>query len=148
MRLVIGLVVVVVFGLAIAGVGTGGPPPYHQPAGAKVPAPTGARLAASKRRIEQGSALVRKGRDAFADEGCDACHSIAATGAKGRLGPRLDVLYDPERAIEGDITQPRAEIVPGFQGNLMPADYAKRLEPEEIRALAAFIKAASGAPPR
>jgi len=39
-------------------------------------------------------AVTARGRALFEDEGCDRCHAIAATGAEGMLGPRLDVIDD------------------------------------------------------
>lgn len=75
-----------------------------------------------------------------------ARHAIAATGAKGRLAPPLDTLTDdPRSAIVEDITEPRKDIVAGYPGDLMPTDYTQRMESKEIVAVAAFIKAASGA---
>ncbi|MGI8660974.1 MAG: c-type cytochrome [Thermoleophilaceae bacterium] len=137
MRLVLAAVVVVVMGLAIAGVGMGDPP-------GKETAPIGRALAASKMRIAQGGRKVRRGRKAFEAEGCDACHSVAAIGAGGRLGPRMDRQTDPAANIVENIEHPRVDIRPGFPAKLMPTDFVQRMGKKEIRRVAAFVKAASG----
>jgi mono/diheme cytochrome c family protein len=56
---------------------------------------------------------VRRGRELFADQGCDRCHSIAAIGAGGKLGPRLDTLdADLDDNLES-IAEPRHDIADG-----------------------------------
>ena len=135
-RALLAVVVVVVLGAAIAGIGTG-----HAPKGD--PAPTGSALAASKHAIATGDAQVQEGRHEFADEHCATCHAIAATGADGKLGPRMDTQDDPAKVIVGNIVHPRSDIAEGYEAHLMPTDYAKRMTPAQIRAVAAFVKAAS-----
>ena len=57
---------------------------------------------------------MQEGKREFEARGCDACHAIAATGANGRLGPRLDTLADDKVAdIVESITEPRKDIAPG-----------------------------------
>jgi mono/diheme cytochrome c family protein len=141
MKAVRGLLVLVaaVVVVAVLGVGMGDAPKSPDAA------PTGAALAASKQRVAAGGAMVQKGKEEFDHQGCDACHAIAATGAKGKLGPRLDTLAGD--SVEDDIKniiRPRADIVQGYQPNLMPTDYAKRMGADDVRAVAAFLKAASG----
>lgn len=88
---------------------------------------------------------MQEGKREFEAQGCDACHAIAATGANGRLGPRLDTLADDKVAdIVESITEPRKDIAPGYEADLMPVDYAKRMDAGEIKAIATYIKAASG----
>lgn len=127
---------IVVLLVAIAGAGMGHAPKND-------PAPSGPQLAASKRAIAAGGADVQRGRDLFEAQHCDSCHAIAATGADGRLGPRMDAQDDPLRDIAGNITDPRADIKPGFEGKLMPTDYASRMTAAQIKDVAAFVKAAS-----
>ena len=69
-----------------------------------------------------------RGRALFEDEGCDRCHSIAATGADGKLGPRLDAIDDDADDIAEAIVEPREDIVDGFPEQLMPDDFGERLE--------------------
>jgi mono/diheme cytochrome c family protein len=136
-RIVLAAVVVVVMGVAIAGVGMGDAPKGD-------PAPTGAQVAASKLRIAHAGSTVAEGRREFETEGCEACHAMAADGRKGVLGPRLDTDTDPAKEIRSAITDPRADIVKGYEPNLMPTDYSKTMTPAELDAVVAYIKATSG----
>lgn len=136
-RTALAALVVVAFGLAIAGVGMGSAP-------AGDPAPKSAQVAAAKKAIA-ADATAAEGAKEFESEGCDACHAIAATGAKGKLGPRLDTDSDPVRQTAGNITDPRTDIAEGYEGKLMPTDYASRMSAEEIKAVATFIHTASTA---
>jgi cytochrome c peroxidase len=70
-------------GCALAGIGMGDATAEGEPP------PSAAQVAATQ-RIAAGAAAVHRGQALFADQGCDRCHSIAAIGANGKLGPRLD----------------------------------------------------------
>ena len=107
-------------------------------------APSPAAVTASKQRIAAGGAATARGRALFEDEGCDRCHSIAATGAEGKLGPRLDMIDDDADDIAEAIVKPREEIVDGFPEKLMPDDFGRRLNDAEVADLAAFVAAAAG----
>lgn len=135
MRLLLAALVVLVMGGAITGLGMGQAPAEREPA------PSPAQVAAAAERIVP----FARGRRLFAAEGCDRCHSIAAVGADGKLGPRLDTLDDDAEDIAESIADPRDDIEDGYPAELMPADYARRMDDTEIRALAAFVAAASGA---
>ncbi|HUR86018.1 MAG TPA: cytochrome c [Solirubrobacteraceae bacterium] len=138
MRAVAGLVVVAIMGCAIAGIGMGESPAEREAA------PTAARVAAAEQRITAGGATIARGRAVFEDAGCDRCHSIAATGAEGKLGPRLDTIdEDLDHNLES-IADPRDDIADGYPEKLMPADFADRLGDADLRAVAAFVTAASG----
>jgi mono/diheme cytochrome c family protein len=138
LRALLAVAVVVAIGGAVLGIGIGEAPAE------RVPAPSNADVAASAQRIAAGGAAVQRGRELFADEGCDRCHAIAATGAGGALGPRLDTLdKDFDDNLES-ITEPRAHIADGFPAKLMPTDYAELLGDADVRALAAFVTAAGG----
>ena len=80
----------------------------------------------------------------FEDEGCESCHSIAATGAEGKLGPRLDAIDDDADDVAEAIVEPREDIVDGFPEKLMPDDYGQELSDREVADLAAFVAAAAG----
>jgi mono/diheme cytochrome c family protein len=138
LRGLLALAVVVAMGCALLGIGMGESPAE------RVPAPSDAEVAASKQRIAAGGPAVQHGRELFADEGCDRCHAIAATGAEGALGPRLDTLDKDFDDNFESITEPRDDIADGFPENLMPTDFASRLGDADVRALAAFVTAASG----
>lgn len=140
LRVALAAVVVVVMGIAIVGIGMGDAPKSDDAA------PTGAKLVASKTRIAAGDAQVKEGRTEFKSEGCSSCHAIAADGYKGVLGPRLDADTDPAKEIRTAITDPRADIVKGYEANakLMPINYGTKMSPDELDAVVAYIKAASG----
>lgn len=138
MRIVLAALTLIVMGCAIAGIGMGQAPAEERPA------PSPGAVAAAEQRIAAGGATVARGRALFADEGCDACHSIAAVGAEGKLGPRLDTLDDDADDIVEGITEPREDTADGFPENLMPTDYARRMGGADVQALAAFVAAASG----
>lgn len=126
--------VVAVMACAILGIGMGDAPADREPAPA----------AASRAAIAAGGAEARRGRDLFEAEGCDRCHAVAAIGADGKLGPRLDTLdEDLEDNLES-IAEPREDIADGYSASLMPDDFDERLSDAELRALAAFVTTASG----
>lgn len=129
---------VLVMGCAIAGIGIGEAPAERQAA------PAADAVAAAKLRITAGGAATARGRALFEDEGCDNCHSIAAIGADGKLGPRLDTIDDDAEDIAEAIVAPREDIVDGFPEKLMPGDYRQRLSDRQIADLAAFVAAAAG----
>jgi mono/diheme cytochrome c family protein len=137
-RTALALVVVVALGCAIAGIGMG------ESLAERAPAPSKAGVGASKQRIAAGAASVRRGRALFTGEGCDRCHSIAAIGAEGKLGPRLDTVNAKLEDNLESIVEPRHDIIEGYPAKLMPTDFAARLGDAEVQALAAFVTAASG----
>jgi cytochrome c551/c552 len=123
---------------AILGIGMG------EALAERAPAPSAAQAAAARERIAAGGAEARRGRALFADEGCDRCHSIAAIGADGKLGPRLDTLDEDLDDNLESIAEPREDIADGYPEKLMPDDFEARLDDGELRALAALLTAASG----
>jgi mono/diheme cytochrome c family protein len=130
------ILVVVVMGCAIAGVGMG-----ESPAERERP-PSAAQAAAAKQRIARGDAGVRRGKALFIEEGCDRCHALAAIGASGALGPRLDMLDEDLDDNLQSIAEPREDTADGYPEKLMP-DFGKLLDDADIQALAAFVTTAS-----
>lgn len=137
-RIALAAVVVIVMGVAILGIGMGDAPKSEEPA------PTGAALKASASRIAAGGKQVQEGRKEFESEGCASCHAIAADGRKGVLGPRMDTYTDPAADVLKNITMPRSDIAQGYEANLMPTNYAKKMSKAELSAVVAYIQAASG----
>jgi mono/diheme cytochrome c family protein len=136
-RAAFAVIVLVVMGCAILGIGMGSAPAERERA------PSAAAVAAARERISAGGATVRRGRELFTDEGCDRCHSIAAIGAEGKLGPRLDALDEDLDDNLESIADPRDDVADGYPEKLMP-DFGEILDDPDIRALAAFVTAASG----
>jgi cytochrome c oxidase subunit 2 len=109
---------------------------------AKAPAPGGGPSGASS-----ATAL---GKQAFDQNGCGACHKLAAAGSSGSVGPDLDnVLQDAAKYAKGkapaayvreSIVSPNAFVVPGFPKGTMPETFAK-LPPQQIDALVQFLTA-------
>jgi mono/diheme cytochrome c family protein len=73
------------------------------------------------------------GKAIFASAGCATCHTLAAAGATGTIGPNLDEAKPSvDMAIER-ITQGKG-VMPSFKGQLTAA---------EIRAVAEFVSTSS-----
>jgi Cytochrome c len=132
------VLVVVAMGGAIVGIGMGSSVAQGEPG------PSTAAVTAARQRIAAAGASVRHGRELFADQGCDRCHSIAAIDAQGKLGPRLDMLDEDLAHNLESIAEPREETADGYPEKLMPADFARRMDRSQLRELAAFVTAASG----
>lgn len=93
-------------------------------------------------RQEQAAAVDRdSGQAVFARMGCGSCHTLAAAGSRGEIGPDLD-----ER-LPGHT---RASLVqritrgPAADGTFspMPDNFGDRLDDEELDALVDFLLAA------
>lgn len=73
--------------------------------------------------------------------GCGSCHALADAGTSGTTGPNLDkVLKGRSPAfIRESIVAPNASIARGFQPNLMPGDYRRRLGRKDLDALVDYL---------
>jgi mono/diheme cytochrome c family protein len=89
--------------------------------------------------------------------GCGACHTLAAAGTTGTVGPNLDQRLKPDcatpasirirgatlqRCIYTAIIDPYAYIPSGYAAGVMPNDFKTRLTRSEILALVHFISTA------
>lgn len=136
-RGVLVVLVAAVMGCAATGIGMG------DALAERDAAPSPAQVAAAEQRIAAGGAALQRGRELFASEGCDRCHAIAAIGADGKLGPRLDTFDEDADDIADSIVDPRDDIADGYPEKLMPAYYGDRLSDSELQALSAFVAAVS-----
>lgn len=92
-----------------------------------------------------GAANVAAGKDAFSANGCGACHTLAAAGTTGKVGPDLDKLKSYastagkplEAFIHESIIDPNAYVEKGFSPGVMP-DFS-HLPPKTVDALVAFL---------
>jgi mono/diheme cytochrome c family protein len=89
--------------------------------------------------------------------GCGSCHTLAAAGTTGTVGPNLNTLKAAcaapasqqargatlEKCIETAITDPYKYIPPGYKAGIMPNTFSKTLSPTQIQALVAFLSSAS-----
>jgi len=98
-------------------------------------------------------ALVTRGKSLYQSDGCSACHSL--TGSAG-VGPSFKGLNGStvtlsngqtvsadDAYLEQSIANPDAQIVNGYRAGVMSAaiaSYGLTGNPDEIRALVAFIK--------
>jgi mono/diheme cytochrome c family protein len=82
-------------------------------------------------------ANIAPGRLVFAQMGCGSCHTLAAAGSKGVIGPSLDARL-PRITREAV----RAKIVAPGQGSVMPPDFARRMSSADVQALVDFLMAA------
>ena len=80
------------------------------------------------------------GAQVFANNGCGACHVLAAAGTSGAVGPSLDeVLPGQSNAmIEQSIVDPGAIIEQGFD-NIMPAGFGESITPEDLKLLVKYL---------
>src|SRR3954452_6577992 len=92
-----------------------------------------------------GGADVAAGKDAFNSNGCGACHTLAAAGTNGKVGPDLDKLKsyaaDAKKPVEDfthdSIVAPNDYVEEGFPKGVMP-DFS-HLPKNTIDALVAFL---------
>jgi cytochrome c oxidase subunit II len=90
--------------------------------------------------------------------GCSSCHTLAAAGATGTVGPDLDVRLRTDcgtpasRRIRGAtlaecihtaITKPYAYLPSGYSAGIMPSTFAQTLSPTQIQDLVAFLESAA-----
>jgi len=81
------------------------------------------------------------GQAIFDAKKCGSCHTLAASGATGSVGPSLDEALKGKDAafVEESIVKPDAFVEEGFADNLMPETYGEDLSREELDALVAFL---------
>jgi mono/diheme cytochrome c family protein len=89
------------------------------------------------------SGSAQAGKAVFASAGCAGCHTFAAAGATGTVGPNLEEgLAGKTRAyIEQSIVDPNAVITPGYSAGVMPQTYKDQLSPKQLNDLLAFLTA-------
>ena len=90
--------------------------------------------------VPEGDAAA--GKAVFTAAGCGSCHTLAAAGASGQVGPNLDEVLKgkDEQFIYDSIVNPDAEIAKGFQPGIMPKTYGEQLDDKQLGDLVAFLK--------
>jgi mono/diheme cytochrome c family protein len=80
------------------------------------------------------------GRAVFARMGCGSCHTLAAAGSAGSIGPNLDsgLRHHTRATLIAQITAPASDG--GFTA--MPTDFASRMSATELDSLVDFLLAA------
>jgi mono/diheme cytochrome c family protein len=107
-------------------------------------AKTGPPLVAAAKGLGRDLASVKppaptaagSGLQLWTAAGCGSCHTLAATGSNGKVGPNLDRLRPSSAAVA-------AQVHNG--GKAMPS-YRKALSAAQITALASYVASAAGHP--
>jgi cytochrome c553 len=74
-----------------------------------------------------------RGKQLFAAQGCDGCHTFKSAGSQGTVGPDLDAAAPSPRRVLAQLRKP---------GGIMPS-FAGKLSDDEKADLAAFVGAAN-----
>jgi cytochrome c oxidase subunit II len=87
-----------------------------------------------------GGGAKPNGAELFASNGCNACHTLAAAKATGKVGPDLDHIKPATAAfIRQSIADPNKVVTKGFPKDVMPQDFAKKLSSAELNALVKYL---------
>ena len=84
--------------------------------------------------VVPAGANASPGAQLWAQAGCGGCHTLAAVGSSGQVGPNLDVLRPSAARIAYQIT---------YGGAVMPA-FSGTLSTPEIQALASWVASVAG----
>jgi cytochrome c oxidase subunit II len=87
-------------------------------------------------------AAAPDGKTLFANSGCAGCHTLAAAGATGTVGPDFDKVIPglSTADIKQSIEDPNAKITPGYTANIMPGDFKQRLGDAGVNAVVQYLK--------
>ena len=79
------------------------------------------------------------GEALFASSGCGGCHTFAAAGTNGTVGPNLDEVLEGKDAafVHESIVNPNGEIAEGYQPGIMPS--FDQLSEQQVDDLVAFL---------
>ena len=114
----------------------------------------GSTASASAGGSATSTAAVAQGKTVFASSSCGGCHTLAAAGTTGAVGPNLTTRLASDCAtaaskakrgatltqcIHTAITQPYAYLPTGYQAHIMPADFATTLGPAKVQALVSYL---------
>ena len=94
-----------------------------------------------------GGGNAANGKSLFTANSCSSCHTFAAAGATGTIGPNLDGLKESAQKagqpldafIHTSIVDPNAYITPGYHPNIMPQNFGTTLSASDIADLVAFL---------
>jgi mono/diheme cytochrome c family protein len=77
---------------------------------------------------------------------CGGCHTLSQAGTTGTTGPNLDdALKGMSPAqISQSISDPNAQIAPGYSPNVMPQNFGQTLQPDQLSALVTYLQQATG----
>jgi mono/diheme cytochrome c family protein len=104
------------------------------------------------------TSAITAGKATFTSAGCAGCHTLAAAGATGTVGPNLDVRLRTDCAtpaskhirgatlaecIHTAITDPYKYLPSGYAAGIMPNSFAKTLTPTQLHELVSFLESAA-----
>jgi mono/diheme cytochrome c family protein len=81
-----------------------------------------------------GAAYAANGAQLWSQSGCGGCHTLAAAGSSGQVGPNLDVLRPSIGTVAEQVTS---------GGGGMPS-FASSLSAAQIQSLAAWVSTTAG----
>jgi cbb3-type cytochrome c oxidase subunit III len=81
-----------------------------------------------------GGGGAADGKSVFASAGCGSCHTLAAAGASGTVGPNLDEAKPSKALVVERVTNGKG-VMPSFKDQLSPA---------EIQAVADYVSSVAG----
>jgi cytochrome c oxidase subunit II len=130
----------------------GTPPPAAAqpgvPGAGSAPAPAPAGSSGSATGAAAGKAIFT------GSAGCGTCHTLAAAGTTGTVGPNLDTRLRTDCALPASkrirgatlqqcistaITKPYAFLPSGYAAGIMPSNFGQTLTPTQIQALVNFL---------
>jgi cytochrome c oxidase subunit 2 len=101
-----------------------------------------------------GEQIKTVGRELFQKFGCNTCHTLADVGSTAVTGPNLNEIAvraatypgfaTPADYIRTSILNPNATIAEGFPANIMPSNFADRIDPDELELLVAYLGLQTG----
>jgi mono/diheme cytochrome c family protein len=82
----------------------------------------------------------------FAEQGCGSCHTFAPANARGGLAPDLALSLNGKSRdyVVESIVLPDKVIAEGWGSGMMPSDFARRVAPEDLDALVAYLMKGAG----
>jgi cytochrome c oxidase subunit 2 len=100
-----------------------------------------------------GGGAAAAGKAVFVNNGCNACHTLKAAGATGKIGPDLDKLpayaqqagKPLEQFITESIVKPNAYVEKGYPPNVMPENFASLPKPQLDALVKYLVDASKGA---
>jgi cytochrome c oxidase subunit 2 len=141
--------------------GSASPPIGSPPAGAQVPtaasggAPASASSSSASSSSPSSGASIAAGKALFAGAaGCGGCHTLAAAGTTGTVGPNLSQRLASDcrqpasikargatltQCITTSIEHPYAYIPSGYHPGIMPANFAQTLTASQLQSLVSFL---------
>jgi hypothetical protein len=151
---IVGIVVMVVV-IAISGTDTSGassvglgalPLSTYSPSASTPPSTSTPSGSTGGGSTGGGGGDATAGKAVWDANGCGSCHTLAAAGSSGNIGPDLDTALTGDAGstplpefVKESIINPDKVIASGFHAGLMPTDFGTKLSSTDIDNLVALI---------